>query len=237
MKRFRANYAHVNPDFYILNLLNNPANTPFDELLDVLKRNFATTYPSPMSNYLKNELGNITNLNNLSDSEVNLNEIGKEDINDELLTTKLLPTAIMRFQLVLIELLRNNYLKFDTSWNFNILLPNQQELEIFQNITYRDEFYGAVQVDGNNAIELAIIDLQLLLNDLLPDGVILSKPFYSIKSTIKIEEYTPDVNAINIDFSLFKTYEEDRMSNPHIIYIRTDFRDDQDDLGEESTGR
>jgi hypothetical protein len=35
-KRFRANYTHLDPDFYILNLLENPGNKPFDELLDNL---------------------------------------------------------------------------------------------------------------------------------------------------------------------------------------------------------
>ena len=39
MKKFRANYALANPNFYILNLVDNPIDTAFSELLNDIKKN------------------------------------------------------------------------------------------------------------------------------------------------------------------------------------------------------
>ena len=227
MKKFRANYALANPNFYILNLVNNPIDTAFSELLNDIKKNFELTYPSKMSGYLKKELGDITDFPNYSDPADDFKKIAREDINDYLSVTKLVPTVIMRLQILLIELLKNNYLKFESKWTFNIILPNQKELEIFENITYREEMYGTVQVVGFDTLHLAIIDLHHLINELLPARVKLPDPFFSINKTIEVEKFAPSVNAVNIDFSLFKSVEEDRMRNPYIIYLRTDFTDNQ----------
>ena len=226
MKTFQANYALAEPNFYISNLVANPIDTTFGEVLNDIKKNLEMTYPSKMSNYLMEELGDITNLANFNEPAHDFRKIAIEKISDELSVTKLVPTAIMRFQLLLIELLKNNYLEFESKWTFNILLPNQKEMEIFENITYREEMYGSVQVAGLNVLELAIIYLHQLINDLLPSGEKLPNPFFSINITSNIETFTPGINAINIDFSLFETDEEDQTRNPNIIYVRTDFRDD-----------
>jgi hypothetical protein len=225
MKKFRANYALANPNFYILNLVDNPIDTAFSELLNDIKKNFELTYPSKMSGYLKKELGDITDFPNYSNPADDFKKIAREDINDHLSVTKLVPTVIMRLQILLIQLLKNNYLKFESKWTFNIILPNQKELEIFENITYREEMYGTVQVVGFDDLHLAIIDLHHLINELLPPRVKLPDPFFSINKTIDVEKFVPNVNAVNIDFSLFKSVEEDRMRNPYIIYLRTDFID------------
>ena len=66
-----------------------------------------------------------------------------------------------------------------------------------------------------------------LINDLLPPRVKLPDPFFSINKTIEVEKFVPSVNAVNIDFSLFKSVEKDQMRNPYIIYLRTDFTDNQ----------
>ncbi len=227
MKKFRANYALANPDFYILNLVNNPIDTAFSELLNDIKKNFELTYPSKMSGYLKKELGDITDFPNYSNHADDFKKIAREDINDHLSVTKLVPTVIMRLQILLIELLKNNYLKFTSKWTFNLILPNQKELEIFENITYREEMYGTVQVVGFDTLHLAIIDLHHLINELLPPRVKLPDPFFSINKTIEVEKFVPSINAVNIDFSLFNSVEEDRMRNPYIIYLRTDFTDNQ----------
>ena len=227
MKKFRANYALANPNFYILNLVNNPIDTAFSELLNDIKKNFELTYPSKMSGYLKRELGDIADFPNYSDPADDFKKIAREDINDHLSVTKLVPTVIMRLQILLIELLKNNYLKFESKWTFNLILPNQKELEIFENITYREEMYGTVQVVGFDTLHLAIIDLHHLINELLPPRVKLPDPFFSINKTIEVEKFVPSVNAVNIDFSLFKSVEEDQMRNPYIIYLRTVFTDNQ----------
>ena len=227
MKKFRANYALANPNFYILNLVDNPIDTAFSELLNDIKKNFELTYPSKMSGYLKRELGDITDFPNYSNPADDFKKIAREDINDHLSVTKLVPTVIMRLQILLIELLKNNYLKFESKWTFNLILPNQKELEIFENITYREEMYGTVQVVGFDTLHLAIIDLHHLINELLPPRVKLPDPFFSINKTIEVEKFVPSINAVNIDFSLFNSVEEDRMRNPYIIYLRTDFTDNQ----------
>lgn len=225
MKKFQANYALANPNFYILNLVDNPIDTVFGELLDDIKKNFELTYPSIMSGYLKRELGDIGVFPNYDSPAVDFKKIAQEDISDHLTATKLVPTAIMRFQILLIELLKNNYLKFESNWVFNILLPNQKELEIFENITYREEMYGTVQVVGINVLQLAIIDLHHLINDLLHPIVKFPTPIFSINRTVDIEKFTPCVNAVNIDFSLFQSLNEVQEINPYIIYLRTNFED------------
>ncbi len=227
MKKFRANYALANPNFYIINLVDNPIDTAFSELLNDIKKNFDWTYPSIMSAYLKSELGDIADIPNYGNPADDFKKIARQDISDHLSVTTLVPTAIMRLQLLLIELLKNNYLKFESEWIFNILLPNQKELEVFENITYREEMYGPVQVVGLDALHLAIIDLHHMINDLLPPRVKLPDPFFSINKTIDVEKFVPNMNAVNIDFSLFKSVEEDRMRNPYVIYVRTDFTDNQ----------
>ena len=226
MKTFQANYVLAEPNFYISNLVANPIDTTIDDVLNDIKKNLEMTYPSKMSNYLMEELGDIGHLANFNDPTHDFRKIAVENISDELSVTKLVPTAIMRFQLLLIELLKNNYLEFESKWTFNILLPNQKEMEIFENITYREEMYGSVQVAGLNVLELAIIYLHQLINDLLPSGEKLPNPFFSINKTSNIETFTPSIDAVNIDFSLFETDEEDQMRNPNIIYVRTDFGDD-----------
>lgn len=225
MKKFQANYTYASPNFYFLNLADTHVKTIFWEVLNQVKKNFEMTYPIPLSKYLKEEIGDIGKLPNYTVPADDFKKIVTEDISEELLVTKLLPTSIMRFQHLLIELLMNNYLKFEDKWVFNILLPNQKELEIFENTTYREEMYGLVQVVGRNALELAIIDLLHLVNDLLPATIKLPKPVFSIDRTIDYEKFVPSINAVNIDFSLFDTFEEDPNRNPAIISVRTDFGD------------
>lgn len=225
MKNFQANYVLANPDFYILNLEENPIITSFGKLLNDVKRNFEITYPSKMSEYLREQLVDIEILANFGAHPNDFKKIVIEDISNELTVTKLVPTAIMRFQILLLELINDNYLQFESQWNFNILLPNQKELEIFENITYREEMYGTVQVVGLNVLELAIIDLHRLINDLLPSGEKLPIPFFSIYKTTDSEKFVLSSNAVNIDFSLFNTLEENQLINPNIIYVRTDFED------------
>lgn len=225
MKKFQANYTYASPNFYVLNIVDDQVKSTFGEVFNQVKMNFEQTYPAPLSNYLKEEIGDITKLPNFTDPTDDFKKIAKEDITDELLLTKLLTTSIMRFQVLLIELLMNNYLKFGDKWSFNILLTNQKELEIFENSTYREEMYGLVQVVGRNALELAIIDLYHLVNDLLPATMKLPKPVFSIDRTIDVEKYAISMSALNLDFSLFETLEEDQNTNPAIIYVRTDFGD------------
>jgi ATP-dependent DNA helicase RecQ len=119
--------------------------------------------------------------------------------------TKLLPTAIIRFQVLLIELLTHNYLTLTENWYFNIL--SNEDLGDFP--------------------ELAINDLLIWLDKLhqLKNKNRLEKPIFSIKITNKKSDFVPKTKAINIDFSLFKRYTDENKLNPDVIYLRTDYFD------------
>ena len=72
-------------------------------------------------------------------------KIEKNQMREEEIKTKLLPTAIIRFQVLLIELLTHKYLTFDEDWNFNILvhedLPDFAELAINDLLIWIDKLW------------------------------------------------------------------------------------------------
>jgi ATP-dependent DNA helicase RecQ len=120
--------------------------------------------------------------------------------------TKLLPTAIIRFQILLIELLTHNYLSLTESWNFNIL--SQEDLGSFP--------------------ELAIIDLLIWIDQLwqLKNKVKIEKPAFQVAISKDESKFTLDTKNVNIDFSLFRRYTDEDKLNPDIIFVRTDYFDD-----------
>lgn len=153
--------------------------------------------------------------------------IKNNQISIEEITTKLLPTAIMRFQILLIELLIHEYLTFDDEWNFNIYISNPNEIKFIKNIVYQDELFGLVKVDNLNAIKLAINDLFIWINKLwqLKNKQKLKTPKFSINITNDKTKFQSTTTAINIDFSLFKRYTDENEINKDIIFIRTDYFD------------
>jgi ATP-dependent DNA helicase RecQ len=132
-------------------------------------------------------------------------KIVENKISETEIKTKLLPTAIIRFQVLLIELLTHNYLSFSENWNFNI---------------FSDENLG-------NFPELAINDLLIWLDNLyqLKNKKSLVIPIFNIKITNKKNDFVPTTKTINIDFSLFKRYTDENKLNPDVIYLRTDYFD------------
>jgi len=132
-------------------------------------------------------------------------KIEENKMSETEIKTKLLPTAIIRFQVLLIELLTHNYLTLTEDWNFNIL--SNEDLGDFP--------------------ELAINDLLIWLDNLyqLKNKKSLKKPNFSIKITNKESDFTPTTKAVNIDFSLFRRYTDENKLNPDVIYLRTDYFD------------
>lgn len=132
-------------------------------------------------------------------------KIEKNKMSETEMKTKLLPTAIIRFQVLLIELLTHNYLSLTENWNFNIL--SSEDLGEFP--------------------ELAINDLLIWLENLyqLKNKKSLKKPNFNIKITNKKSDFVPTTKSINIDFSLFKRYTDENKLNPDVIYLRTDYFD------------
>lgn len=121
------------------------------------------------------------------------------------LTTKLLPTAIIRFQILLIELLIHKYINLSDDWNFNIF--SNEDLGDFP--------------------ELAVNDLLIWLDNLyqLQNKKSFEKPKFNITITNKKSAFVSTSKAINIDFSLFKRYTDENKQNPDVIYLRTDYFD------------
>lgn len=128
------------------------------------------------------------------------NQMSEEEIN-----TKLLPTAIIRFQILLIEFLTHNYLTLEEDWNFNILA--HENLPDFA--------------------ELAIKDLLIWIDKLwqLKNKQSLKKPNFNIEITNNKNQFRPTTKALNIDFSLFKRYTDENKGCEDIIFVRTDYFD------------
>lgn len=132
-------------------------------------------------------------------------KIEENQMSETEIKTKLLPTAIIRFQVLLIELLTHNYLSLNESWNFNILANE----------------------DLGNFPELAIKDLLIWLDNLyrLKNKKTFEKPKFNINITNKKSDFVVNTKAINLDFSLFKRYTDENKINPDVIYLRTDYFD------------
>jgi len=132
-------------------------------------------------------------------------KIEDNQMSENEIKTKLLPTAIIRFQVLLIELLTHKYLTFEEDWNFNILLH--------ENIP---EF-----------AELAIIDLLIWIDKLwqLKTKEELKKPSFNIALTNDKSKFQPTTKGINVDFSLFKRYTDENKISEDVIFVRTDYFD------------
>lgn len=132
-------------------------------------------------------------------------KIEENQMSEEEIKTKLLPTAIIRFQVLLIELLTHKYLTFDEDWNFNIL--SHENLPDFA--------------------ELAINDLLIWIDKLwqLKNKNELKKPNSNVSITNDKTKFQPTTKAINIDFSLFKRYTDENKISEDVIFVRTDYFD------------
>lgn len=132
-------------------------------------------------------------------------KIEENQMSEAEIKTKLLPTAIIRFQVLLIELLTHNYLSLNENWNFNILANE----------------------DLGNFAELAISDLLIWLDNLyqLKNKTNFEKPKFTINITNKKSDFVITTKAINLDFSLFKRYTDENKINLDVIYLRTDYFD------------
>lgn len=127
---------------------------------------------------------------------------------NEELNSKILPTAIIRFQILLIELLSFNYLNFEEDWDLCV---------------YTDFEYG-------DFINLAIDDIFIWIKNLWKlknkEELIQPKVKIHLSPDNQFSEYK---NSIKINFSLFERYSDDHSNQPEIIFVRTDYFDVVDD--------
>jgi len=122
---------------------------------------------------------------------------------------KLIPSAIMRFQILLLELMANNYLSVHEPWSFNVLCHESLP----------------------EALELAIQDLQIWITKLweLRNKEELQFPEYLVNTVAVNKDFKVVTDAINIDFSLFQRYSDLHEQHPDLIFVRTDYFDNAKD--------
>jgi ATP-dependent DNA helicase RecQ len=123
--------------------------------------------------------------------------IKNQDINTN---DKYRAVAIIRFQLLLLELLENNILNFNDEWNLEIL---SHDIKDFCN--------------------LAIADLCIWFSNLFTlNSLKFNIPKYNISYVSKFSELE---NTLKIDFSILKRYTDVCQINDNIIFVRTDYFD------------
>lgn len=129
-------------------------------------------------------------------------KIKDNDISDYEYRTKLLPTAIIRFQLLVLELLINDYISInDKAWKFNIL---ERDIKGFAGLAIQDLFLWF-----ENLCQLRKLNFQ--------------KPEIEIKTYQNENKVVFHKGFIPIDFSLFKRYTDENELNTEKIYVRTDY--------------
>lgn len=124
----------------------------------------------------------------------------EKDINslpERILKQKLLPTAIIRFQILILELLEKGKLKLDDkSW---IIELKENDIKGFADLAIQDLF-----IWFNHLLKLQKIDFK--------------EPDYQIKQFSKLKN-------VKIDFSILKRWPDENELNSNIIYCRTDYFD------------
>ena len=114
---------------------------------------------------------------------------------DDIINKKLLPTAIIRFQILILELLERGKLDLNDK-NWLIELKNHEAIE-FANLVIEDLFIWFKHLLALQKIEF-------------------KAPKY------KITEFTSQEN-IKVDFSILKRWTDENDLNKDIIYVRTDY--------------
>lgn len=111
-------------------------------------------------------------------------------------------TAVMRMQLLILELLENGIITFDNDWNFEI----------------KSEMSGFA--------EIAIEDLFLWFHHLYKlQKITFVRPAYSVRYLEK-EAFSISTDVLKIDFSIFKRYTDEHLKRPDIIFVRTHYLDE-----------
>jgi ATP-dependent DNA helicase RecQ len=108
--------------------------------------------------------------------------------------------AIIRFQLLILELLENNILNFEDEWKLEVLCH-----------------------DVENFCDLAIQDIFIWLKNLF---ILNSLEFKEPQIHLSyVPMSSKSIDVINIDFSLLQRYTDECQINEDVIYLRTDYFD------------
>lgn len=146
---------------------------------------------------IKNQLDKYSSFLNLYKTNFNLS---LSEIPEEIKKTKLLPTAIIRFQVLILELLENGRISLqDDKWVFEV---KNQDISGFENHSIEDIF-------------------EWLHHLLKLQKVKFNEPQFEVKY---VRNFSND-NCVKIDFSLFQRWTDENLLNEDVIYVRTDYLD------------
>ena len=113
-------------------------------------------------------------------------------------------TAIIRFQLFILELLESGNLRFNKDWNIEL-----------------------IERDSKDFADLAIQDLFLWFKNLLQlHKIRFSEPNVNIKKYKTLNELSNNKSSIKVDFSLLRRYTDEFQDYPDVYFIRTDYLDE-----------
>ncbi len=132
-------------------------------------------------------------------------KFSRGSLSEKEIKTKLMPTAVIRFQILLIELLLNGYLTMEGEWKFNLILKKEEQLGDFANLAIEDFF----------------IWFEHLYR--LKEKKEWRRPVYSINNVHSADDYDNSSSVINIDFSLFNRWTDENKLHPDLLFVRTDY--------------
>ena len=146
---------------------------------------------------IKTQLDKYSRFLNLYKTNFNLSFA---EISEEIKKTKLLPTAIIRFQILILELLESGKINLDDDkWLFEV---KNQDINGYENHAIEDVFEWLHH----------LLKLQKI-------------PFNEPQFEIKYVQNFSSSNCIKIDFSLFQRWTDEYMLNEDVIFVRTDYLD------------
>ncbi|WP_167343151.1 DEAD/DEAH box helicase [Nonlabens sp. SY33080] len=146
---------------------------------------------------IKSQLETYSRFLNLYKNNFNLSFA---EIPEEIKKTKLLPTATIRFQILLLELLESGLLNLDDSkWVFEI---KNRDVNSYENYAIEDVFEWFQHLLKLQKIEF-------------------NEPEVEIRN---VENFS-NGNCIKVDFSLLERWTDENSLNESVIYVRTDYLD------------
>lgn len=146
---------------------------------------------------IKTQLEKYSRFLNLYKTNINLSFA---EISEEIKKTKLLPTAIIRFQILILELIESGKINLnDKKWLFEV---KNQDINGYEKHAIEDVFEWLYHL------------LKLQKN-----------PFTEPQIEIKHVHNFSNSNCIKIDFSLFQRWTDENMLNEDVIFVRTDYLD------------
>lgn len=170
----------------------NTQNSDYFDKLKQIRKKITDLY------YIQNNSSNETLIKIDDYKKVYLNGINLNNPN-------YIATAIIRFQILILELLSQDILDFDTEWNLEILC---RDIKDFAQVAIDDLFIWFEQ-------------LFLLMN------INIKKPNIKITYVNSEREFSL-TDSIKIDFSLLKRYTDENKLAPNTIFVRTDYFDEND---------